>query len=162
MIKLDSCSAIYALKMDFTGVISKLYGDVVVTKAVHDEVITKGKRKGKAEAYICEKMIKAGTIIVHESPTNLPVLGLGPGETETIQNTIDHKCLCMIDDKKGRRVATSMNLEPRNISITMLAALKNKIITGAEFDGYYSKWVKHALPSPEDINFVRQVKSLVE
>jgi predicted nucleic acid-binding protein len=148
--------------MDFTGVISKLHGDVVITKAVHEEVITRGKRKGKAEAFICEKFIKVGNIIVHDSPTSLPVLGLGPGETETIQNAIEHKCTCMIDDKKGRRVATSMNLDSWNISIALLAALKNKIITSAEFDAYYSRWVKYALPSPEDINFVRQVKGLVE
>jgi predicted nucleic acid-binding protein len=153
---------IYALKMDFTSVLSKLHEDVVITKGVHDEVVTRGKRKGKAEAYICEKLIKTGNIIVHDSPSTSPILGLGPGETETIQNAIEHKCACIIDDKKGRRVAVSMNLDSRSIGLELLAALKKKIISSGEFDVFYSKWTKYALPSPEDINFVRQVKVLVE
>ncbi len=48
------------------------------------------------------------------------------------------------------------------MSIVMLVALKNKIITSPEFDAYYSRWIKSALPSPEDIDFVRQMKHLVE
>lgn len=162
MIKLDSCSLIYALKMDFARVLAKIHDEIAITRAVHDEVVTKGKLRGKPEAYICEKMENNGEIVIHDITQSGLQLGLGPGETTTIQNAIDNNCACLIDEKKGSRIARNLNIDVRNISITMLEALKMEIITDSEFDDFYARWVKYALPSPEDMYFVKAVKELVK
>ncbi|HME52434.1 MAG TPA: hypothetical protein VKM55_09475 [Candidatus Lokiarchaeia archaeon] len=103
-----------------------------------------------------------GEIKIHDITQSTLRLGLGPGETATIQNAIDNNCACLIDEKKGSRIAYNLNVDARNISITMLEALKMNIITDSEFDDFYARWVKYALLSPEDIYFVKAVKELVK
>jgi len=44
MIKLDSSSLIISLKMDYIDILIRLYGELVITKAVNHEVIIMGKK----------------------------------------------------------------------------------------------------------------------
>ena len=161
MIKLDASSLIISLKMDFIDVLNKLYEDLIITEAIYQEVIINGKNKGKQEAIIGEKLIKDKKITIHKVDEELMDLNLGLGEIEVIHNSINIKCLCMMEDKKAKRIAESFNLDVRKIPISILEAYQNKIIDNLEFEDYLIKWIKCASPSYEEVYFVKKIKELL-
>ena len=90
MIKIDASSLIYSLKLDWIDSLKKLYEDLVITASIYQEVILKGKKKGKPDAFIGEKLINQKIIQVHQVKEKSQVnLGLGEGESETILNAIE-------------------------------------------------------------------------
>ena len=162
MIKIDASSLIISLKMDFIKILKGLYGDLIITEAIYQEVIINGKNKGKQEAIIGEKLITEKEIIIHKVDEDLMDLKLGIGETEVIHNSINNKCPCMMEDKKAKRIAESYNLDVRKIPISILEAYQNKIIDNSEFEEYLIKWVKFASPSYEEVYFIKKIKALIE
>ncbi len=161
MIKIDASSLIISLKMDFFDVLNELYEDLIITGAVYQEVIINGKSKGKQEAIIGERLIKEEKIRIHDVDEELMELKLGLGETEVIHNSIKNECPCMMDDKKAKKIAESLDLDVRKIPISMLEAYQNKLIDTTEFEDYLLKWVKYASPSYEEIYFVKKMKELL-
>ncbi len=161
MIKIDASSLIVSLKMGFIDVLNKLYEDLIITEAIYQEVIINGKSKGKEEAIIGEKLIKDKKITIHKVDEELMDLKLGLGETEVIHNSINVKCLCMMEDKKAKRIAESFNLDVRKIPISILEAYQNKIIDNLEYEDYLIKWIKYASPSYEEVYFVKKIKELL-
>jgi len=162
MIKIDASSLIYSLKMNFIKVLNKLYNQLIITNSVFEEVIVDGKEKGKPDAFIGEKLIKETTIKIHEIKKDLLKLGLGNGETEVIQNSIDLNCPCLIDDKKAKRIAESFGLNVRNIPISILEAFKKNIIDEFSFEDYLNKWIKYANPSYDEVYFIKKIKELIK
>ncbi|MHA1147568.1 MAG: hypothetical protein ACTSR8_04935 [Promethearchaeota archaeon] len=162
MIKIDASSLIISLKMDFIKVLNKLYNELIITEAVYQEVIISGKKKGKQDAIIGEKLIRDKSLSIHKITEELMDLKLGLGETEVIHNSIKSKCPCMMEDKKAKKMAENFNLDVRKISISMLEAYQNKLISNSEFEDYLIKWIKFARPSYEEIYFVKKMKELLE
>ena len=162
MIKIDASSLIISLKMDFIDIMTRLYDKLIITEAIYKEVIINGKNKGKQEAIIGDKLIEEKKITIHKVDEKLMDLKLGLGETEVIHNSINNKCLCMMEDKKAKRIAESYNLDVRKIPISILEAYQNKIIDNTKFEDYLIKWVKYASPSYEEVYFVKKMKELLE
>jgi len=162
MIKIDASSLIISLKMDFIDIMTQLYDKLTITEAIYKEVIINGKTKGKQEAILGDKLIKEKKITIHKLNEKLMDLKLGLGETEVIHNSINNKCLCMMEDRKAKRIAESYNLDVRKIPISILEAFQNKLIDNTEFEDYLIKWVKYASPSYEEVYFVKKMKELLE
>lgn len=147
--------------MDFIYILTQLYHELIITEAVYQEVIINGKKKGKHEAFIGEKLINNKKISIHKIDEELMDLKIGLGETEIIHNSINNKCPCMMEDKKAKRIAESFNLDVRKIPISLLEAYQNKIVNNLEFESYLIKWVKCASPSYEEVYFVKKIKELL-
>ncbi len=148
--------------MDFIEIMTQLYDKLIITEAIYKEVIINGKTKGKQEAILGDKLIKEKKITIHKLNEKLMDLKLGLGETEVIHNSINNKCLCMMEDRKAKRIAESYNLDVRKIPISILEAFQNKLIDNTEFEDYLIKWVKYASPSYEEVYFVKKMKELLE
>ncbi|MEX2754296.1 MAG: hypothetical protein Q6365_002805 [Candidatus Sigynarchaeota archaeon] len=161
MIKIDASSLIYLLRMNFIDVLVKFENELVITKAVHDEVVIRGKNKGRADAFICEKLIHEGRITVHDHLGYMLNVNLGPGEQETIQNAMEKQCSCVLDDQKALRMATSMGVAVKQVPFLMLEALKKNVISSIEFDAYFKKWVHHADPPAELHQLIKSMKELL-
>ena len=161
MIKLDSSSLIISLKMDYIDILIRLYGELVITKAVNHEVIIMGKKMNKPKALIGEILIKEKKIKIHEVEKDLMDLRLGLGETEIIHNSIEQKCPCLIEDKKAKRIGENLNVDVRSISISLLEAYLNKLIDDNEFEDFLIKWVRYATPSYDEVYFVKKMKELI-
>ena len=162
MLKIDASSLIIALKMGFINILTQLYDELIITEAIYKEVIINGKKKGKQEAIIGEKLINDKKITIHKIDEELMDLKLGIGETEVIQNSINIKSPCMMEDKKAKRMAENFNLDVKKIPISILEAYQNKIIDKFEFEDSLIKWVKYASPSYEEVYFVKKIKELLE
>jgi predicted nucleic acid-binding protein len=162
MIKIDASSFIYSIKMDWINVLKELYEDLIITSSVHKEVILNGKNRGKPDAFIGEKLIKKYDIQIHDIEKNSEVeIGLGEGETDTILNTIELKCSCLIDDKKAIRIAESFDLQVFSIPISLLDAYKRQKIDDKKFEMFFQKWIIAASPSYEDIFLIKKSKELM-
>lgn len=162
MIKIDASSFIYSIKMDWINVLKELYEDLIITSSVHKEVIMDGKSRGKPDAFIGEKLIKKYDIQIHDIEKNSEVeIGLGEGETDTILNTIELKCSCLIDDKKAIRIAESFDLQVFSVPISLLDAYKRQKIDDKKFEMFFQKWIIAASPSYEDIFLIKKSKELM-
>lgn len=161
MIKLDACSLIYLLKMDFIETLVKIDKQVYITEMVHEEVVIRGKKKGRADAYLCDKFIKKGDIKVHTSPENLLDINLGIGELEIMQNAIEHDCPCVIDDKKAQRVAISIGTKVKIVPLLLLEAFKLNIISEIEYKMFFDSWIHYADPPSELIELIKNAKDLI-
>ncbi len=162
MIKVDSASLIYSLKMDYLEILGKLYKEIIITKSVFEEVIVKGKEKNKSEAFIGEELINKKKIQVHERAEKVMELRLGLGESEIIQNSLSYGCPCIIDDKKAKKRAGALNLDVKCIPLSLLEAYKSNLIDNASFDGYLNKWIKYANPSYDEIYFIKKFKEVLD
>ena len=162
MIKIDSSTLIISLKMNFIEVLIQLYDELIITEAVHNEVMINGKKKGKQEAIIGENLLKENKIKVHKIEGDLMDLKLGLGETEVIHNSINLKCPCMMEDKKAKRIAENFNLDVKRIPISLLEAYKNKIIDNFKFEDYLIKWVRYSSPSYEEVYFIKKIKEMLD
>ena len=161
MLKLDASSLIYLLKMDFIDVLVKIDEEIYITKMVQGEVVTRGKIKGKADAYICEKLIQKGTIKIHDSPPSLLDINLGEGELETMQNAIEHKCICVLDDKKAQRAAVSLGITVKIVPLLLLEALKSNYISELDYKVFFDSWIHYADPPSELIELIKNAKDLI-
>jgi predicted nucleic acid-binding protein len=162
VIKIDACSLIYLSKIDFWEIIFKLYGELVITPAVLLEVVTKGKEKGKPDAFIIERKINENFLKIHTRKGSLPDFNLGIGETETIKETLEEQVMALIDDKKARLIGTKLGLQIKNISLALIEALLNDHIDETQFDKYLVKWAMVSSPKQEEILFLNQLKELIK
>lgn len=162
MIKIDASSLIYSLKMDWISGLKKLYEEIIITTSVYQEVILNGKKKGKPDAFIGEKLIGQKDIQVHHIKEDSQItIGLGEGESETILNAIELGCNCLIDDKKAIRIAESFNLIVLNVPVSLLDAYKQQLIDDIKFEELFQKWIVVASPSYEDIFIIKKAKELM-
>jgi len=148
--------------MNFIEVLIQLYDELIITEAVHNEVMINGKKKGKLEAIIGKNLLKENKIKVHKIEGDLMDLKLGIGETEVIHNSINLKCPCMMEDKKAKRIAENFNLDVKRIPISLLEAYKNKIIDNFKFEDYLIKWVRYSSPSYEEVYFIKKIKEMLD
>ena len=162
MIKMDACSLIYSVKMDFLEKIEQLYGNLVITPTVYEEVVKKGMERGKPDAFIIEKKIHQKMISIHQIEGLLPDFHLGKGETEIIHEALNEKVMALIDEKKARVIGSKLGLEVKNIPLILLEGLLSKQIKIDEFNTFFQKWILVASPSQEQIYFLTQIKNAIK
>ena len=161
MIKTDASSLIYMLKMNFIETLVKIDERLYITEMVYHEVVTRGKVRGKADAYLCEKLVKEGFIKLHASPRTLLDINLGTGERETMQNAIEHECPCVLDDKKAQRVAIGLGIAVKIVPLLLLEAIKLRVISESEYTMFFDSWIHHADPPTELVELMKNARDLM-
>ena len=146
VIKFDSSSLIYLVKLDFINHLMNHYSRIIIPNNVKLEIVDEGKIRGKSDAYIIERNIDLGKIEVEMPSRNLD-FNLGNGETAVINLAIDEKkddpVVC-IDDLKAEKIAFNLNINIISSDILILQFLKNEIITRKECEEYLTKLSKIA------------------
>ncbi|MBI4176208.1 MAG: DUF3368 domain-containing protein [Candidatus Aenigmarchaeota archaeon] len=117
---------IYLAKASCLDLLKGLYREVFISQEVKREVVERGKKLGKRDAFIIEKAINEGWIKVSPARLiNIP-LELDPGEMETISLAKNLKIgEVLIDEAKGRIAAKLVGLVPRGTVYILLESLKN-------------------------------------
>jgi predicted nucleic acid-binding protein len=119
------------IKKNELAILKSLFNEIIIPKAVHDEIINIPKNLD-IERKILEQEIKKKWIIIKEVTTlKIPDINLGKGETEAINLCINsNNPLLLIDEKRGRNIAKTLNIEVLGtLGIFALAnkkSLKNK------------------------------------
>jgi len=161
MIKIDACSLIYSVKMDFLEKVEQLYGNLIITPAIYDEVVKEGIERGKPDAFIIEKKIQQKKISIHQIEGTVPDFPLGRGEIEIIHEALNEKVIAFIDEKKARVIGSKLGLEVKNIPLILIEGLLTKQIELSEFDTFFRKWILVSSPPQEQIHFLTQIKNAI-
>jgi predicted nucleic acid-binding protein len=126
---------IYLTKAHHLGLAVSLFEEILVPEAVYEEVVSKGKRLGRADALLVEKAVEAGKICVHRvkglHPTPIP---LHPGEVEAISLAMESGIdLVLMDDARARVAAELVGLRPRGTLWLLLEGTKKSLLTFDDF-----------------------------
>lgn len=108
----DATPIISFVKIDKLDILQKLFGEVVLPKAVYDEVTTNPQFIDEARKIKACSFFKIVTVSSNATVDFLRrATGLDLGESEAIVYTDENKCdLLIVDEVKARQVATSMKL----------------------------------------------------
>lgn len=108
----DATPIISFVKMDKLDILQKLFGEVVLPKAVYDEVTSNPQFVDEARKIRACSFFKVVTVSSNETVNLLRrATGLDLGESEAIVYTDENKGdLLIVDEVKARQVATSMSL----------------------------------------------------
>ena len=128
---------IYLAKSDKLALLQNTINQVLIPKAVFQEVVVEGKRLGEKDAYRVEKAIGQGWLRVKEVKNMFfTKVSLHPGEIEVISLAREKGIkTVLMDDAKGRSVAELAGLKPVGTLWIILQAVKNRVI---DFDGFLS------------------------
>ena len=114
-------------KINKLDLLKKLYSIIIIPSAVKKEVVI-GGRDGYLSIY---NAIKGGWIKVADPRKNLN-LGLGEGENQAINLSIEKKDSIILDDTFAIKAAKAFNIPYIRTTTVIFLAVKNKIITKPE------------------------------
>ena len=126
---------IYLAKADRLGLVLSLFEEILIPEAVHEEVVAKGKRLGRADALLVEKAIEEGRISVRHVQRIHPVsIPLHPGEVEVISLALESGIdLLIMDDARARAAAEIAGLRPRGTLWLLLEGTKKNLLRFDDF-----------------------------
>ena len=107
----------------------KLFGQITVTDAVLNEVLSGGELPGSREL---KEAIQAGWAHVVDAQFDAAAFpGLGAGEASTLTFAISHPapCLVLMDDLSGRSHARANRLSHTGLAGILVAAKKEKLLS---------------------------------
>lgn len=107
----------------------KLFGQITVTDAVRDEVLSGGELPGSREL---RDAILTGWAVVVNAPFDATAFpGLGAGEASTLDFAISHPapCLVLMDDLSGRSHARAHRLAHTGLAGVLVAAKKQGLVS---------------------------------
>ena len=110
----DSGPLISLAKLDHLRLLPVLYERVVIPRAVYDEVVTIGLRRGYPDARIADVFLRRMKWRPEPAVDALPELGndvrLGRGEREALTLAKTHSALVLMDEDYGRAIADQLGL----------------------------------------------------
>jgi predicted nucleic acid-binding protein len=109
----------------------ELYGTVMITRLVKDEVTSRPDRPGAREL---EAAMRAGWVRVAPAPLETWRFGtLDSGEASTIALAAQHEgALVLIDDARGREQAGELELEVLDVPGVLLAAKRARLVDAVQ------------------------------
>ncbi|MDZ7689035.1 MAG: DUF3368 domain-containing protein [Halobacteriales archaeon] len=124
MYVLDATPLIYLGKADALEVLDSF--DVVTTRRVYDEVVTRGKKAGASDARRVERydlnVVEATENETYERLTDAP--GLSDADVSVLALTDERDATAVMDERRGRTVANAEGIEVRGTAFLLLSAVK--------------------------------------
>lgn len=141
MAKIDSCTLIYLTKTDLLALARKVYSELRITNSVYEEVVTKGKKGGHADAYVIESEIEKKKIKLIHSDIEIPtrLVSLQKGEAETIVEAKNENTIALLDDIKSKILAENMGVKYTSIDLVLIESLLRGIINYDDFEKLASR-----------------------
>ncbi len=128
MVISNSSPLIHLTKLGKIGYVIDHFNEILIPKAVYNELVIEGKENNYSESYIIEKYINEEKIIVINlkdfEKSQYP--HLGKGETEALELAKQQNRLLIIDDKKARNVAQILRINFQTTIATMFELLISK------------------------------------
>ena len=110
----DSGPIIALAKLNHLRLLPAMYDRVVIPRAVYDEVVTMGLRRGYPDAGIADAFLKRMKWHPMAAVVVLPELGddvrLGRGEREALTLAKAHNALVLMDEDYARTIADQLGL----------------------------------------------------
>jgi predicted nucleic acid-binding protein len=113
----DSSPLIYLNKVGLAWVLEELEGEKIVPPEVYEQVVTRGKARGDADALLTERLVEQGvlTVVPVESNFKARVRGLRielhEGELDVLALADEKSGTAILDESIAREVATVFKIE---------------------------------------------------
>ena len=114
MIVSNAGPLIHLARISKLKLLKALFGEVVIPYAVKEEVVERGKEKGKADAFLIEEGLKEGWIVTVEDVDMEEIAeraGIEEAEAIAIMHARRKRCPVLLDDLAARRFAIGLGLE---------------------------------------------------
>jgi predicted nucleic acid-binding protein len=113
----DSSPLIYLNKVELAWVLEELEGEKIIPPEVYEQVVTRGKARGDADAFITERLVELGviTVVPVESDFTARVRGLRAelheGELDVLALAAEKNGTAILDESIAREVATVFKIK---------------------------------------------------
>lgn len=138
MIVSNAGPLIHLARISKLKLLKALFGEVVIPYAVKEEVVERGKEKGKADAFLIEEGLKEGWIVTVEDIDLSEIAeraGIEEAEAIAIMHARRKGCPVLLDDLAARRFAIGLGLEVvGSVGILIKSAIEHEISKEAAFD----------------------------
>ena len=125
----DATPIISLAKLNMIDLLGRFYNEVLLPKAVYDEVYQNPMFSAEAEIIQNCDFITVETVTQAQSVKILRAAGLDLGESEAIvlADTLPNSLLLM-DERKGRQIASSMGIQIIGTLGILLQAKKKRLV----------------------------------
>ena len=134
----DATPLIYLGKIGLIGKIEHFSEKKYLTESVYKEVVVEGKKSGKPEVFLIEKVIRAG-IIQKKAPTNkqyIEYLKENPriheGDADTLALASELDGIALLDDDEARGMAEIERIDHHGTIYLLLRMMKMGLLTNEE------------------------------
>ena len=138
MIVSNAGPLIHLARISKLKLLKALFGEVVIPYAVKEEVVERGKEKGKADAFLIEEGLKEGWIVTVEDIDLSEIAeraGIEEAEAIAIMHARRKGFPVLLDDLAARRFAIGLGLEVvGSVGILIKSAIEHEISKEAAFD----------------------------
>ena len=130
----DSTPLISLSKIGSVNLLKKIFKQVVIPPKIYEETITEGKKRGKNEVTLLEKLIEEGFIFIQKPQTMMKITNLDEGEIECIslckEGAID---TLLIDDDEGCSICQILNINSLRTTSLLLVFLDRGFINHEQY-----------------------------
>lgn len=110
----DAGPLIVLAKLNHLHLLSALYREVIVPRAVYYEVVIEGQARGYPDARIVQSFLQSQNW-EPKVPSTIPLelkrdIRLGPGEREALSLAQENRAIVLMDEVYARSIAESMGL----------------------------------------------------
>jgi len=153
---------IYLTKIGKLLLLKRIFGSVIIPEEVRKELIDKGKKLEKPDAFIIEQAIEEGWLKVEIAKKLSLPMKLHAGEEAVIAIAKEKKVKkVIIDEIAARTAAKIMGLTPKGTIYILLKALAIKEITLEEFIDLLAKLLEVGFRLKEEI-YLEAIKKAKE
>lgn len=129
---------IHLARINKLHLLRELFDEVIIPKAVKEEVVDRGKKVGAADAFAIEEEIKKGWIRVQEHKGSEAIAnraGIEAGEAAAILLAKEINAPVLLDDAAARAFASAFGVEVvGSIAVILKSASYNKISRAEALD----------------------------
>ncbi len=124
----DSTILIYLTKINSINLLKNLFDKIIIPEEIYKEII-EGKKYGKNEDLIIEKLIEERFIIIKKPKSTIEIENLDKGEKACIEICKElNISTILIDEKEGFAISQLFGLTPIRTTSILLILLDKKII----------------------------------
>lgn len=133
MIVSNSGTLMHLTKINRLNLLKEIFGEVIIPHEVKLEVVDRGKDEGIADAFLIEKEIENGWIVISQANDNkikeiAQSAGIDIGEASAIMLARNKKYSVLIDDLAARRFAAGLGIQVvGSIGVLIRSAKMHKI-----------------------------------
>ncbi len=131
----DAGPLIWLAKCDILHLLEKLYPEILIPEAVHEEAVERGLEKGYEDAKIIKKALEDEWIRFYKTSTQFTDkvetvekkldIELGSGEREAIALALENKISTFLtNDEDAYHIGKVLGLEPRGVLYLLLNGVK--------------------------------------
>lgn len=140
---LNSTPLIYLNRVSLSWVFEALEEKFIIPQEVYEEVVNKGKREGKGDANIIEKLIQKDIITINTIKKEITNFSseLHAGEIEVLSLARELDVIAILEDNIARKYGAIMGIEVHGSIYILLLLLKRNILSKEKVVGKLNKMI---------------------